>query len=49
MLLDIVANLPKLFLDGLPEKLSHLVAPTEATNLLTDPFADGAKKSLDLA
>jgi len=36
-------------LDGPPEQLSHLVALTEAANLLTDPIADGAEKSLDLA
>ena len=36
-------------LDGQPERLSHLVAPTEATNLFTDPFAHGAGESLDLA
>ena len=48
-LLDIVANLPKLFLDGQPERLLIRSAPLGPLNLLTDTFAGGAKKFFELS
>ena len=48
-LLDIVANLPKLFLGGPPERLLIWSVQLGPLNLLTDTFVGGAEKFYELS